>query len=108
MWTTRDEVVAELGAGPFTPNDLDGIEKSVVAVNEMVTRWRPDLTPGVSSSVCLGATKLAASLYRRRGATGAEFAEFSDMSTGTLAPGIIDAELQSLIGIGRHHKPVTA
>lgn len=108
MWTTTDEVVAELGSGPFSPADRDTIDRAVIATNELVTRWRPDLTPGLSEPVCLGATRLAAALYRRRGATGQEWAEFSDLGSGTLAPGIIDADIQALLGIGRHHKPVIA
>lgn len=108
MWTNPDDVITELGSGPFTPGDRDWIESTVLAVNEQVTAWRPDVPLGSSEAICLGATKLAAAMYRRRGATGAEFAEFSDWGSGNIMPGVIDAEIQALIGIGRHHNPIVA
>lgn len=108
MWTSRDEVTAELGGGPYTAADLAGIEKAALVAHTLVCRWRPEL--GVSCSdadIRLGATKLGASLWRRRGASGEGFAEFADMST-VAVPGVIDAEIQALLGIGRHHGPVVA
>lgn len=107
MWTTSDDVKAELGHVSFTPADVAWIDRCVDSVNEQVSAWRPDLVEGQSGPVCLGATKLAASMFRRRGASGAEFAEFADIATASL-PGVIDAEIQSLIGIGRHHNPIVA
>lgn len=107
MWTSTDLVVAEMGGGAFTTTDLAWLERVVVATDALVKQWRPELLVGTSEPVELGATKLAASMYRKRGATGGEFAEFADMSTSML-PGIIDAEIQALLGIGRHHKPVVA
>lgn len=108
MWTSTDLVQAELGGGPYTPTDLDGIGRAALVAHTLVCRWRPELDLSCSDAdVVLGATKLAASMWRRRGATGGEFAEFSDMSTPVL-PGIIDAEIQALLGIGRHHAPVIA
>ena len=108
MWTSGDSVAVELGGGPFTPTDRDAIDAAAVVAHTLVCRWRPEL--GVSctdADVRMGATKLAASLWRRRGATGQDFAEFSEMAT-PVYPGVIDAEIQALLGIGRHHGPVVA
>ena len=107
MWTHSDEVIHELGDGTYTPTDLGWIERCVIVADAYVKQVRPDVPVGMSDPIALGTTKLAASMYRRRGASGADFAEFADMSTPVL-PGIIDAEIQALLGIGRHHAPVVA
>lgn len=109
MWTTAELVTTELGGGPYTTADTAGIADAALVAHTLVCRWRPDLDPVSCSDadVRMGATKLAASFWRRRGATGGEFAEFADMST-PIYPGVIDAEIQALLGIGRHHAPVIA
>ena len=108
MWTSTEQVVKELGGGPFTDTDMQWLQRCVVTAHTLVCRWRPDVPAiGSDDAIALGATKLASSLYRRRGSTGADFSEFADMSTPVL-PGVIDAETQALLGIGRHHDPVIA
>lgn len=106
-WVFPDDVYAELGGGPFSEMEQRQAQLAIVAADRLVCRWRPDLTPGSDPAVVLGAAKLAASMFRKRGASGADFAEFADMATPAM-PGVIDAEIQALLGIGRHHDPVVA
>lgn len=107
MWTDVDEVLAELGGGPYPQSDLDHIAVCAKVAHRQVARWRPDVDPSCGDvDIRLGAAKLAASHYRRRGGTGQEFAEFQDMAGYVNA--VSYAEIQTLLGIGQHHAPVVA
>lgn len=110
MWTSVDEVMLELGPvqAPYSPDETRRVERAVLVAHTQVCRWRPDLDVSCTDAdVRAGATKLAALMCTRRGASGGQFAEFDDMTAPTM-PGVIDAEIQALIGIGRHHGPVVA
>lgn len=107
MWTTPDEVKAELGSGTFTPSDVEHLERCVRVAHRQVVRWRPEL--GVSCSdpdVRLGAAKLAALHFRRRGGVGEGFAEFSELAA--YSNGVTFAEITQLLAIGQNHAPVVA
>lgn len=108
MWTTPEEVQDELGPGPFTtPADLEHLGRCVRVAHRQVVRWRPELDVSCSDpDVRLGAAKLAALHFRRRGGTGGEFAEFSELAAYN--NGVSFAEIQTLLAVGQHHGPVVA
>ena len=129
-WVFEPQVREYLGRGPFTPDDEAWLSRCVDAANWAIHYWRPDLpipctTKGgpfsaaftaafLSAATTLtddnpmvrhGAIKLAASMYNRRNSAGADIEAYSEFG-GAPPPGLLDAEVQAFLEIGRHHKPV--
>jgi hypothetical protein len=132
VWTSVDDVSAHLGFGSFTAVDERALALAVAAANRCVQVWRPDLPPSqvtfrggaysadyaeayatseslldVDPMIRQGATRLAASFYNRRGSMGGDYAGFDGAAMPAM-PGVIDADIQALLGVGRHHGPVVA
>lgn len=132
VWTSVDDVRTHLGLGAFTAVDEAALAMSVSAANRCVRVWRPDLEPTsvvftdgpysaaysdayatgesldlIDPMIRLGTTRLAASFYNRRGSMGSDYAQFDGAAISAL-PGVIDADIQALLSIGRHHGPVIA
>lgn len=129
-WVGVADVHRALG-GPFTPDDATYLALCVDATNAIIHRWHPDWpvpvrrdrpapfgavfgdpfdratgsTIQVDAAVRLGALKLACAFYNRRGAMGADYAQFEGMG-GFAVPGVVDAEISALLDINRHHEPL--
>jgi len=131
-WVSEDMVREYLGRGPFTTDDDMWLTRCVDAANFAIHYWRPDLpiphtttggpfSPAFSAAFPTGSTgvaaddpmtrhgaiKLAASMYNRRNSAGADIEAYAEFG-GAPPPGLIDAEVQAFLEIGRHHKPVVA
>lgn len=97
--TTSAEVRAWLGLEEG--RDAEELELSVAAVNALVPTWIDVPTP-VPSNIKLGATALAARVYRRKNSPG------GIESIGDLGPVYVsrsDPEIAMLLGLGNFRKP---
>jgi hypothetical protein len=128
-WVNEEMVRQHLGHGPFTPDDQAWLTRCVDAANFAIHFWRPDLkvpsfttggpfspafskafpqgTAGVVADDPMtrhGAIKLAASMYNRRNSSGADIDAYSQFG-GSPPVGLLDAEVQAFLGLGRHHMP---
>lgn len=91
--------VAEYLKIPYGQYDYTPMETIVDAVNAMVTEWHGDTWP---PGVKLGATMLAARLYRRRNSpSGVE--NFSDMGATYISR--FDSDLERQLRIGKWTQP---
>ena len=131
-WVSEDMVREHLGRGPFTPDDNAWLTRCVDAANFAIHYWRPDLpipcttkggpfSPAFTKAFAQGVTgladdnpmvrhgaiKLAGSMYNRRNSAGADIEAYADFG-GAPPPGLLDAEVQAFLGLGRHHKPLVA
>lgn len=104
-WTTSALVTEFLGIAAATANDTAYIATCVSASNAYCFRARQqagyDDAPGTApdSSAQLGATLMAASLYRERGSVDS-FASFSDMTVNQ-PTGLTMGRIKQLLGIRR-------
>ena len=130
-WVTPSDVQAHLALAAVTPTDTARLGKACDATNSLIRKWRPDLevpnretigpfsaqfSPQFSGTegtgwrqedwaVREGATRLAAAMFNTINNQGGDFAQFADLGSPALS-GILDATIQALLGIGRHHEPL--
>ena len=131
-WVVPRDVKEHLALSAVTSSDHVRLQKACNATNSLIKQWRPDLavpersTTGPFSAqfsghfegleggsgwrqedwaVREGATRLAAAMYNTINNQGGDFAQFADIGAPALS-GILDATIQALLGIGRHHEPL--
>ena len=106
MPATVESVQVFMGLSPTRPTDTDALAMAVVAANDMVAAYRPDLAGDAwPPRADYAATIQAARLYGRRGSTTG-VAAFQDVGV-TLVPRL-DPDLRSLLELGEYQRSVIA
>ena len=96
--TGTEEVRGFLGA---VVNDTEAIELAVAAANAFVERYKDRPADGWTADTKLGATMLAAQLYRRRNTPGG-VEQFGETGMYVRA---VDADVERLLRVGRYAPP---
>lgn len=105
QYTSVDQIKAALGLSSFDVVDDAWLTEVAAAVNIFVNKARPDQAEvdPPDGDMVLGSTMLGTRWYTRRNAT--EVAALNEFGT---APPSIDRDIETMLGIGRAHRPVVA
>jgi hypothetical protein len=101
-FVTVEATKKALGLGPFDTVDDEWLTQVVAATNTFVSQKRPDVTV-ITADLVLGSLMLATRWYSRR--NGNEVAALNEFG---VAPPAIDRDIETILGIGRAHRPVVA
>lgn len=129
-WVTVGELL-ELIGGPLTADDQGYARLCVASANAFIHRVHPEWpepTSGAGGDFSrefstefdrefvaaqaaeadrrLGALKLAAAMYNRRGSMGADYAQYD--GAPSVVPGMVDAEISALLSLGRYYPATVA